>query len=77
MGTPIDPPLQGPILRPIELTQKAPECFTNDGGTETVGTSAKDQCNQNLKDDFNGNRAETIKFKPSHRCWWLVEVFSR
>ena len=31
METPIDPPLQGPVLRPIELTQKAPECFTNDG----------------------------------------------
>ena len=34
MGTPIDPPLQGPVLRIFELTQKAPECFTNDGGTE-------------------------------------------
>ena len=52
MGTPIDLPLQGPVLRTIELTQKAPECFTNDGGTETVGNSAKDQCNQNLKDEW-------------------------
>ena len=34
MGTHIDPALQGPVLRAIELTQKAPECFTNDGGTE-------------------------------------------
>ena len=34
MGTPIDPNLQGPVLRAIELTQKAPEFFTNDGGTE-------------------------------------------
>ena len=52
MGTPIDPPLQGPILRPIELTQKAPECFTNDGGTEPVGNLARDQCNQTLKGEW-------------------------
>ena len=49
MGTPIDPPLQGPVLRAIELTQKAPECFTNDGRTEPVGNLARDQCNQTLK----------------------------
>ena len=49
MGTPIDPPLQGPVLRTIELTQKAPECFTNDGGTEPVVNLARDQCNQTLK----------------------------
>ena len=49
MGTPIDPPLQGPVLRTIELTQKAPECFTDDGGTEPVGNLARDECNQTLK----------------------------
>ena len=52
METPIDPPLQGPVLRPIELTQKAPECFTNDGGTEPVGNLARDQCNQTLKGEW-------------------------
>ena len=52
MGTPIDPPLQGPILRPIELTQKAPECFTNDGGTEPVGSLARDECIQTLKGEW-------------------------
>ena len=52
MGTPIDPPLQGPILRPIELTQKAPERFTNDGGTEPVGNLARDVCNQTLNGPF-------------------------
>ena len=52
MGTPIDPPLQGPILRPIELTQKAPECFTNDGGTEPVGNLTRDQCNKTLKGEW-------------------------
>ena len=46
MGTPVDPPLQGPVLRATELTQKAPECFTNDGGTESVGNLARDKCNQ-------------------------------
>ena len=45
MGTPIDPPLQGPVLRATELTQKAPECFTNDGGTEPVGNLARNECN--------------------------------
>ena len=52
VGTPIDPPLQGPVSRPIELTQKAPECFTNDGGTEPVGNLARDQCNQTLKGEW-------------------------
>ena len=66
MGTPIEPPLQGPVLRAIELTQKAPECFTNDGGTETVGTSAKDQCNQNLKDEWPTHPpTNTIRCCPS------------
>ena len=37
MGTPIEPPLQGPVLRAVELTQNTLECFTNDGGTEPVG----------------------------------------
>ena len=50
MGNSIDPPLQGPVLRTIELTQKAPECFTNDGGT--VGNLARDQCNQTLKGEW-------------------------
>ena len=50
MGTPIDPPLQGPVLRTIELTQKAPEYFTNDGGT--VGNLSRDQCNQTLKGEW-------------------------
>ena len=45
MGTPTDPPLQGPVLRATELTQKAPECFTNDGGTEPVGNLARNECN--------------------------------
>ena len=49
MGTPIDPPLQEPVSRAIELTQKAPECFTNDVGTEPVGNLARDQCNQTSK----------------------------
>ena len=52
MGTPIDPLLQGPILRAIELTQKAPECFTKDEGTEPVGKSARDKCNQTLKGEW-------------------------
>ena len=30
MGTPIDPPLQGPVLRAVELTQKALKCSTDD-----------------------------------------------
>ena len=50
MGTPIDTPLQGPVSRAIELTQKAPECFTNDGGTDPVGHLARDKCNQTLID---------------------------
>ena len=37
MVTPIDPPLQGPVLREVELTQKALECFIDNGGTEPVG----------------------------------------
>ena len=52
MGTPIEPPLQGPVLRAIELTQKAPECFTNDGGTEPVGNLARDKCIQTLKGEW-------------------------
>ena len=48
MGSPIDPSLQGPVLRAIELTQKATACFTNDGGTEPVGHLARDQCSQTL-----------------------------
>ena len=52
MGTPIDPSLQGPVLRAIELTQKATECFTNDGGTEPVGNLARDQYNQTLKGEW-------------------------
>ena len=52
MGTPIDTPLQGPVSRAIELTQKAPECFTNNAGTEPVGNLARDQCNQPLKGEW-------------------------
>ena len=52
MGTPIDPPLQRPVLRTIELTQKAPECFTDDGGTESIGNLARDECNQTLKGEW-------------------------
>ena len=37
MATPIDPPLQGPVLREVELTQKALECFIDNGGTKPVG----------------------------------------
>ena len=62
MGTPIDPPLQGPILRPIELTQKAPECFTNDGGTEPVGNLTRDQCNKTLK-------GEWLTHPPTNTIW--------
>ena len=47
-GTLIDPPLQGLVLRAIELTQKAPECFTNDEQTEPVGNLARDECNQTV-----------------------------
>ena len=50
MGTPIDPTLQGPVLRAIYL--KAPECFINDGGTEPVGNLATDECNQTLKREW-------------------------
>ena len=52
MGTPIDPPLQGPVLRAIEVTQKAPECFTNNRGTEPVGNLARDQSYQTLKGEW-------------------------
>ena len=52
MGTPTDPHLQGSVLWTIELTQKAPECFSNDGGTETVRNLARDQCNQTLKGEW-------------------------
>ena len=52
MGIPIDPPLQGPVLRTIELTQKVPKCFTNDGRTELVGNLARDECNQMLKGEW-------------------------
>ena len=52
MGIPKDPPLQGPVLKATELTQKAPECFTNDGGTEPVGNLARDECNQTLKREW-------------------------
>ena len=52
MGTPIEPPLQGPVLRATELTQKAPECFTNNAGTESVDNLARDQCNQTLKGEW-------------------------
>ena len=45
MGTPTDPPLPGPVLRAMELAPKVPECFTNDGGIEPVGSLATDQCN--------------------------------
>ena len=45
MGSPTDPPLQGPVLRAMELAPKVPECFTNDGGIEPVGSLATDQCN--------------------------------
>ena len=52
MGTRIEPSLQGPVLRTIELTQKAPECFTNDGETELVGNLARNECNQTLKGEW-------------------------
>ena len=53
MGTPTDSPLQGPVLRTIELTQKAPECFTNDEGTEPVGNLARDKCIQTLNGEWS------------------------
>ena len=62
METPIDPPLQGPVLRPIELTQKAPECFTDDGGTESIGNLARDECNQTLK-------GEWPTYPPTNTVW--------
>ena len=65
MGTPIDPPLQGPVLRAIELTQKAPECFTNDGRTEPVGNLARDQCNQTLKVACLSSRKHNMVPPPS------------
>ena len=52
MGTPTDPPLKGPVLRAIELTLKAPECFTNNGGTEPVGNLARDKSYQTLKGEW-------------------------
>ena len=52
MGPPIYSPLQGPVLRTIELTQKAPECFTNNAGTEPVDKLDRDQCNQTLKGEW-------------------------
>ena len=66
MGTPVDPPLQGPVLRAIVLTQKTPECFTNDGGTEPVGHLARDQCNQTLKGEWPTHPpTNTIRCCPS------------
>ena len=53
MGTPTDPHLQGSVLWTIELTQKAPECFINDRGTEPVGNLARDKCNQTLKGEWS------------------------
>ena len=52
MGIPKDPPLQGPVLRTIELTRKALKCFTNDGRTEPVGKFTRDECNQILKGEW-------------------------
>ena len=52
MGIPKDPPLQGPVLRTIELIRKAPKCFTNDGRTEPVGKFTRDECNQILKGEW-------------------------
>ena len=52
MGPPMYSPLQGPVLRTTELTQKAPECFTNNAGTEPVGNLARGQCNQPLKGEW-------------------------
>ena len=70
MGTPIDPPLQGPVLRTIELTQKAPECFTNDGGTEPVGHLAMDQCNQAVKGEWPSH-------SPTNTIWCRpIKAFS-
>ena len=62
MGTHIDPALQGPVLRAIELTQKAPECFTNDGGTEPVGNLTRNKCNQTLK-------GEWLTHPPTNTIW--------
>ena len=52
MGTPIAPSLQGSVLRAIELTQKATECFTNDGGTQPLGHLARHQSKQTLKGEW-------------------------
>ena len=62
MGTPIDPPLQRPVLRTIELTQKAPECFTDDGGIESIGNLARCECNQTLK-------GEWPTYPPTNTVW--------
>ena len=62
MGTPTDPPLKGPVLRAIELTLKAPECFTNNGGTEPVGNLAGDQSYQTLK-------GEWPTYPPTNTVW--------
>ena len=52
MGITTDPCLQGSVLKRTELTQKAQECFTKDEGTEPVGKSARDKCNQTLKGEW-------------------------
>ena len=70
MRTPTNPPLQGPVLRVIELTQKPPECFTNDGGTEPVGNLPRDQCNQTLKSEWPTH-------PPTNRtCAALIKAFT-
>ena len=74
MGTPIDPPLRGPVLKATELTQKAPECFTNDGGTEPLGNLARDQHNQTLKGEWPTHPpTNTVWGRPPSRpflCLW-------
>ena len=62
MGTLIDPLLQGPVLRTIELTRKALKCFTNDGRTEPVGKFTRDECNQILK-------GEWLTHPPTNTIW--------
>ena len=76
MGTPIDTPLQQPILRAIELTQKTPECLTNDGGTEPVGNLARDQCNQTLKGEWPTHPPRnTIRCCP-HQGLFVGQLFT-
>ena len=73
MGTPTDPPLQGPVLKAIELTQKAPECFANDGGTGPVDNLARDQCNQTLIGEWPTHPATNNMVPPPSRpflCLW-------